>query len=148
MISEGLLKIGAQIVLSKVADNVLSEVTNGSNTQSSNLNLLSSNDSGDLATSIFSSLLSETLDSATSDSFSNSSDLISNVLMSSIENSDLTNIDASSIQFANPLLDGLLGGMSDFAMTPFEVVLNGLQNMENAVFNLFGFGANSNSKES
>lgn len=72
MITEGLLRIGAQIVLSKVADNVLSELSSSGDTQSSNLNLLSSDDSGDLATSIFTNFLSETLDTGASDSFGSS----------------------------------------------------------------------------
>ena len=145
MITEGLLRIGAQIVLSKVADNVLSELSSSGDTQSSNLNLLSSDDSGDLATSIFTNFLSETLDTGASDSFGSSGDIAANILMSTIENSDL--MDTISTQITNPISNDFLDKMSEFAISPFNAVLNYFQNLENTVFNLFGSGDNSNSSE-
>ncbi len=145
MITEGLLRIGAQIVLSKVADNVLSELSSSGDTQSSNLNLLSSDDSGDLATSIFTNFLSETLDTGASDSFGSSGDIAANILMSTIENSDL--MDTISTQITNPISNDFLDKMSEFAISPFNAVLNYFQSLENTVFNLFGSGDNSNSSE-
>lgn len=145
MITEGLLRIGAQIVLSKVADNVLSELSSSGDTQSSNLNLLSSDDSRDLATSIFTNFLSETLDTGASDSFGSSGDIAANILMSTIENSDL--MDTISTQITNPISNDFLDKMSEFAISPFNAVLNYFQSLENTVFNLFVSGDNSNSSE-
>ena len=84
-------------------------------------------------------------DTGESDSFGSSGDIAANILMSTIENSDL--MDTISTQITNPISNNFLDKMSEFAISPFNAVLNYFQSLENTVFNLFGSGDNSNSSE-
>ena len=56
-------------------------------------------------------------------------------------------MDTISTQITNPISNDFLDKMSEFAISPFNAVLNYFQSLENTVFNLFGSGDNSNSSE-